>query len=371
MAVFLELRASKRKRQIRALNERRDGSGCSSSDDEDENIFDFDFRDYSDFPSSPKRRASLDNAGKPKVLKTIEPPRHRRFNTFSGKTAQSHVQTNSVELHCLQQQTVSNAKKTLVPPRVIERSQPARDLSRTDDTVVVRDTCSLKRIQDPLARRQNLLEDIQSSDWEKQYNCVESIRCLVAHHQYCIDDDLGIFIPFLRNEVKGLRSAAVKNALLAVKELFIAFGTKALCFQGKLLVKSLMEVASGDKAFLRKAAADSLESMVKYASSEKSLVFVLSFSRHPRAKLVACAAEYASKIIASMSKRATLNIRRQNVVLECLLGMSNAKLSQTRIHSRCGIKGIAKAMGKGDFATLVKKNFYGRDAITLLSAQNC
>ena len=250
--------------------------------------------------------------------------------------------------------------------------QNAKDLSRTADTVIVLETEMLRPMDNPEQALSACKEAMtHTSDWEKLYHCVENIRRIAVHSPSSLLSDVRKIMSFLQLQAKGLRSAAVKNALFALREVISAHGRRAIAFDCRTLMRSLIVLATCDKGFIKKAAMGALDSISGSASCEHALIHVLSCVVKPNAKMVSCGALYARKIATSMSAKELKSMRKMTTIFEHLLRIKgNARLADARKHTDATIAIIAGAHGTQAFGAFVKKNFFGRHALTLLQCAN-
>ncbi|OWZ24070.1 hypothetical protein PHMEG_000962 [Phytophthora megakarya] len=138
-----------------------------------------------------------------------------------------------------------------------------------------------------------VLVQLRSSDWETNFDALNTVRRLAMHHTNLIDASMvHSIIAEIMKQVPNLRSSVSKNALLALESMCAAF-SRAMDSEVENIVPVLLKRCGDSNTFVCESAAISLHAVVLKCSTSR---VVSALSAHIRSKAVPIRREVARGI---------------------------------------------------------------------------
>ncbi|KAF4138297.1 CLASP N terminal, partial [Phytophthora infestans] len=107
-----------------------------------------------------------------------------------------------------------------------------------------------------------VLSQLQSDDWEANFEALSTVRRLALHHASVIDAvKVHTIISGIMKQVSNLRSSVSKNALMALESMCAAF-SRAMDSEVESIVPVLLKRCADSNAFVCESAAASLRAVV-------------------------------------------------------------------------------------------------------------
>ncbi|KAF5736990.1 hypothetical protein HS088_TW14G01146 [Tripterygium wilfordii] len=174
----------------------------------------------------------------------------------------------------------------------------------TEATIDYIPTESLKAIADPESKLQGLIEELESKDWTKVCESLNTARQFTLYHSSLLLPSLDKVVVILVKSMKNPRSALCKTSIMASSDIFSAFGDKLLdstatdAFDALLL--QLLLKASQDKRFVCEEADRALNVMVKSMTPLPLLLRLKGYVSHRNLRVRAKAAASISNCVPNM-----------------------------------------------------------------------
>ncbi|GAQ88635.1 hypothetical protein KFL_004460090 [Klebsormidium nitens] len=132
---------------------------------------------------------------------------------------------------------------------------------------------------DAEADGRTLLDRLDSKDWVTVCQALNNVRQLSLFHSVAAEVHLSAVVPKVLKAVKNPRSALQKTSLMALADMFLAFGDKMLESLDSLLLQLFLK-ASQDKQFVCEEADRTLSALSASLSPAAVLEKLLPYSKH-------------------------------------------------------------------------------------------
>ncbi|KAF4142316.1 CLASP N terminal [Phytophthora infestans] len=117
-------------------------------------------------------------------------------------------------------------------------------------------------LMNPKHELNRVLSQLQSDDWEANFEALSTVRRLALHHASVIDAvKVHTIISGIMKQVSNLRSSVSKNALMALESMCAAF-SRAMDSEVESIVPVLLKRCADSNAFVCESAAASLRAVV-------------------------------------------------------------------------------------------------------------
>lgn len=150
-----------------------------------------------------------------------------------------------------------------------------------------------------------------SSTWADQYAGIDSLRRLaIFHHAHLLSEErpspdgglLLVALPFLTECIGSLRSSMIRNALLALKDLYTFVGRPLEKFASELgpAVEAALQRCAGDKKFICASATAALEAGAKNGPPMEMLLIAIPAIDDKRPEVCSMAAVLTETCLGSI-----------------------------------------------------------------------
>ncbi|KAG3241641.1 hypothetical protein PI124_g13491 [Phytophthora idaei] len=162
-----------------------------------------------------------------------------------------------------------------------------------------------------------VLSQLQSDDWETNFDALSTVRRLAVHHASMIDAvKVHAIVSEIMKQVPNLRSSVSKNALLALESMCGAF-TRAMDPEVENIVPILLRRCADSNTFVCESAAASLHAVVLKCSTSR---VVSALTSHISSKAAPIRREVARGIHALIEGQADIQANKDLSALLQLVG---------------------------------------------------
>jgi|EP00945_MAST-04E_sp_MAST-4E-sp1_P000735 hypothetical protein len=326
--------------------------------------------------SSPRKRtANMANLVQDENERRGSPWRPQQVRIQPPRAAKTPLIEKSIALRHQQQQKI---RKPIAVPfnlssegtAILPQSKPVvpEGVASKEDVVTVLPSTDIKPSTNPVEETSSALAEMTiGTVWAKQFYAVESIRRLAIHHPKHLVHHLPSIGRAVANSCMNLRSAVAKNAVLALGDLVSSMKEKMLSEIGNI-VFTLLDRATCDKKFLRDAANNTLEKIIKVLACESILLALLKCAHHKSHGLrgrVAVFVDYCLKQMGTSGVSKICNLR--TVVGEAAL-LFSGRSQDARKGGKAALMKLYLAIGQKKFeAELKSTSIHDVEAKKILS----
>ncbi|KAG2935793.1 hypothetical protein PC114_g333 [Phytophthora cactorum] len=162
-----------------------------------------------------------------------------------------------------------------------------------------------------------VLSQLQSDDWETNFDALSTVRRLAVHHASMIDAvKVHAIVSEIMKQVPNLRSSVSKNALLALESMCAAF-TRAMDSEVENIVPVLLRRCADSNTFVCESAAASLHAVVLKCSTSR---VVSALTSHISSKAAPIRREVARGIHALIEGQADIQANKDLSAILQLVG---------------------------------------------------
>lgn len=195
-----------------------------------------------------------------------------------------------------------------------------------ETTAVPLTTEELVASVDPDTELAQTIANIRNINWYQQFLAIESARRLIVHHTTTLatSDQLADILYHIRLASRNLRSAASKNALLALAETIEYMHAVDTVQQlTGSFTNVLVKRAACEKRFLREAAEIGLRKLSIYAPQFSTIEYLLKFSKDRHPKTCLAAARTISQCVVNLVKREKQTTGQNNSTTHSIVPQSS------------------------------------------------
>lgn len=209
-------------------------------------------------------------------------------------------------------------------------------------------TADLKRLDDPDAALQGILESLTSKNWVEQFKSLNVVRQLVVHHTDLAKSKLESLMTGILKLVKSPRSSISKTAVMCCCNLFECMGDSVLAFidvggpakpTNSLVSQLLLKASSNDKQFVVEETHRTLMAMAQCLSSISVIDLLVPYTKHKSPKVRGKAAIYLTNAINEMDSE-----KMQDFKLERLLEIAGNLIKDNTQDARNSAKKLARSV---------------------------
>ncbi|XP_037617053.1 tyrosine-protein phosphatase non-receptor type 23-like [Sebastes umbrosus] len=223
----------------------------------------------------------------------------------------------------------------------------------------------LRPLPQPNERLSLCLDELDSDDWLKKVDALETVRALAQHHSELLMTKLPEVCDAVTKELKNLRSAVASGAMDAIRELHLRMGNAMdpmLDTIGKAL---LLRFTTTTSAFFNKKANLALDALVEEGCSPDRILNALLIGLiHRNATVRGSAAQHLHRLMDIVGEDEIL-IEKDTFAKQFLGAIAKMALdaaSDVRHHGRKMLQGLAN---KPEFLEIVEEVLDNKDRIPL------
>ncbi|XP_074481952.1 uncharacterized protein LOC141762040 [Sebastes fasciatus] len=223
----------------------------------------------------------------------------------------------------------------------------------------------LRPLPQPNERLSLCMDELDSDDWLKKVDALETVRALAQHHSELLMTRLPEVCDAVTKELKNLRSAVASGAMDAIRELHLRMGNAMdpmLDTTGKAL---LLRFTTTTSAFFNKKANLALDALVEEGCSPDRILNALLIGLiHRNAAVRGSAAQHLHRLMDIVGEDEIL-IERDTFAKQFLGAIAKMALdaaSDVRHHGRKMLQGLAN---KPEFLEIMEEVLDNKDRIPL------